>query len=629
RQDIQFHWVPLERVAALMDALDKLGFTTREACGNTVRNVTCEAYAGVHPDEAFDATPYSFACANYFLRNAICQALPRKFKITFTGRPGGAGYPGLHDIAMIAEVREHEGKPTRGFKIYAGGGLGSSPRPARLVEDWVPANRFLPCCEALVRLFDEHGNRDNRNRARMKFVLEKLGYEAFLDLYKSYRDKLLALGERPEWTVEPGPDIALPPVSGALPKGNGHAGYAEFARLNAVAQKQKGYYAVTIKLTLGDITSAEIRKLCDVLEKFPTVDLRVSQDQNLLVRHVPQDRLDELYDGLVAIGLADPGAETLADVICCPGAETCNLGITASRGLAAYLTDEFTTRAPKYEKLRDLRIKVSGCPNSCGHHHVADIGFHGAAKRVQGRLVPHYEVFLGGDPTLELIQFSEPSGKIPAKNAPALVHAITDRYLADKKDGEKFGAWVRRIGKEEVRAILKPFTEIASFEEASFKYTDWNAETPFALNDRGQGECAGKLIDLIEGRLIDAERALFQGILQAEKGKAEEALLQADRAIVGAVRAILSTEGLDLTTDEESVAKFESLILDMEIIPSKFAGLLQSVGLATEDQARERIEEARLFIQACASAYRAMREAGNLRLRTGFLQTGHEAGAGV
>ncbi|MCA9772464.1 MAG: nitrite/sulfite reductase, partial [Myxococcales bacterium] len=605
--------------------------TTREACGNTVRNVTCEAYAGVHPEESFDPTPYTFACTAYFLRNPICQSLPRKFKITLSGRPD-AGYLAMHDIGLLAEMRDVDGKPTRGFKIYAGGGLGSAPRSAFVVEEWVPTDRYLPCCEALVRLFDEHGNRDNRNRARMKFVVEKLGVEGFQRLYIQYRDKVLAAGPRPEWTVEAPAEAPLPAVKGALATGNGHAEWPVWVEKNTIAQKQTGYRAATVKLVLGDILTWQIRELGALLDGIPTAEVRVTQDQNLLLRSIPQDRLAEVYDGLVRLGLGGAGADRVGDVISCPGAETCNLGITASRGLAQYLTDEFRTDAEHYEELEDLRIKVSGCPNSCGHHHLADIGFHGAAKRVKGRLVPHYEVFLGASIQVDPVEFSMPSGKIPAKRAPEFVRWITRKFLDEHADDQGFGAWVRTHDPKALREWVKPFSEIPSFEEDTSYYIDWNAERPFALDNRGQGECAGKLIDLIEGRLIDAERALFQGVLQEEKGKHEEALLQADRAITMAMRALLSTEGIDPSTDDETIDKFVSLILDMEILPAKFEGLVLAIGVATDDGVKARIEEARAFIQACATAYRGMKEGGNLRLRTTAdtgSDVGSDAGAGI
>ncbi|MCZ7624836.1 MAG: nitrite/sulfite reductase [Candidatus Methylomirabilis sp.] len=390
RQNIQLHFIKLDQVAALMRGLATVGLTTREACGNTVRNVVVGHCAGVCPRELFDVTPYAETVARFLLRNPMNQNLPRKFKIAFSGCPDDLGLSPMQDIGARAVIRSAAGREERGFELYVGGGLGPMPRLAELLEEFTPADRLLSTVAAIVRVFDRLGNREDRHKARMKFVLNKLGIEAFRVLVFQERTGLESTmaGRFPtvvEWDAVPlqrtpsgSPSTAAEPADPA---------YRRWRATNVSQQKQVGYVMVTIRLDLGDITSAQIRTLAFVAREFGDGTVRSTNQQNFALRWIPAERLPALYRVLSVVGLAAPSAERLADITACPGAETCQLGITSSRGLGAAMGALFDDELKDLADETGLRIKISACPNSCGQHHLADIGLYGGAKKFNGRQV--------------------------------------------------------------------------------------------------------------------------------------------------------------------------------------------------------------------------------------------------
>ena len=492
RQNIQFHFIKLEQVTGLMRSLASVGMTTREACGNTVRNVTIGHCAGVCPQEVFDVTPYAAAVARFLLRNPMNQNLPRKFKIAFSGCPDDLGLTPIQDIGACAVLRSAAGKEERGFQLHVGGGLGPTPRLAELLEEFTPADRLLPTVAAIVRVFDRLGNRDDRHKARMKFVLNKLGIEQFRALVFQERIGLESTmaGQFPPLVIwEEVPPQRTLPVSAAPPIESNDPVYLRWRATNQLPQKQAGYTMVYIRLELGDVTSAQLRTLAFAAREFGDGTVRSTNQQNFALRWIPSERLPALYRVLSAVGLAAPSAERLADVTACPGADTCQLGITSSRGLAAALG------ALSDDELRDLadeagiRIKISACPNSCGQHHLANIGFYGGARKFNGQQVPTYEMLLGARLLPGQAQYGKPVARIPAKNIPGAVEAVLRLYQKERADGESFNNFLDRYGLESVKTVLAPFTDLPPASEAPDHYLDYNSEEAFSVQT-GPGECA-------------------------------------------------------------------------------------------------------------------------------------------
>ena len=493
RQNMQFHFVKLDRVPALLERLASAGLTTREACGNTVRNVTVGHCAGVCAKEAFDVTPYANAVARYLLRNPMNQNLPRKFKIAFSGCPDDLGLTPIHDIGARAIVRMMDGKEERGFQLYVGGGLGPSPRLAQLLEEFTPCDVLLPTVAAIVRVFDRLGNRENRNMARMKFVLNKLGIEPFRKLVFQERTGLEATlaGHFPAIVAwEEGPPHHHEEPAPRNPSGDfGDATYLRWRATNVLDQKQTGYAMVHVRLELGDITPIQLRTLAFAARQFGDGSVRSTNQQNFILRWVRVDRIASLYRVLASAALAHPSAERLGDVTACPGADTCQLGITSSRGLAAALGDLFRNGLSHLADEAGIRVKISGCPNSCGQHHIANIGFYGGAKKFHGQQTPTYQMLLGGSLGASQPHYARPMARVPAKNIPGAVEALLRLYQGERQTGEQFNQFLNRVGPDQLKAVLKPFTDMPPVSEAPDRYLDYHSEEAFSIQT-GPGECA-------------------------------------------------------------------------------------------------------------------------------------------
>lgn len=488
RQNIQLYSVAPDRVAEALGRLAAIGLTTREACGNTVRNVVACAHAGVAPDEPFDVTPYAEAAARFFLRNPMNQTLPRKFKISFSGCSDHCGLAPAQDIGAVALLDAGGRAPRPGFRLYVGGGLGASPEVAQLLEPFTPAEDLLVTLGAIVRVFDRTGNRDNRNLARLKFVVRKLGIAAFRELVEKER---LAL--RPALAGK------LPPVApvtdGPLhaPGGPNHLSLdaPEFRRWHAAnvqAQRQAGYAMVTVRLPFGDVSAEALRLLSFASVQFADGRARTTNQQNVLLRWVPTDRLPDLFRILRAARLARPGAERLADVMACAGRDTCQIGITSSRGLGAAIARLIEEEFADLSDERGLRVRISGCPNSCGHHHLASIGFSGGAREFDGQPVPTYQVYVGAALRVGATRYAQPLTKVPARHAPALVGRLLALYRRERVEGEPFEAVVERLGLSAVRDAVVDLAELPPRAEAPEAYLDWNAEEAFHVQ-AGEGEC--------------------------------------------------------------------------------------------------------------------------------------------
>ena len=494
RQNFQFHHIKRSVVPEILQMISEVGLTSREACGNTVRNVTACPYAGVSATEAFDVTPYAEATARYFLRHSVCRDLPRKFKISFEGCTEDHARTPIHDVGAVAVIKTVEGKPVRGFQLYVGGGLGATPFSAVLLEEFTPADLLIPSIESVIRLFDRYGERKDKNRARIKFLIHKTWHpEEFRQRFQQERRCLILTSPgNPDWAIQPVEPTAPPkpkiPVLLSLPT----AAFDRWRATNVFKQKQKGYVGVHIRCPLGDITVAQMRGLSQVARQYTGGRLRVTIRQNAFLPWVPEEAVLAVYQELVKLGIASAGAEELLDVTRCPGADTCQIAITRSKGLAAAMEQTFNNGGrplTEAEALKHLQIKISGCPNSCGQHHIADLGFSGAAKTVNGKTVPHYRIYVGGGTTLDRATFGSYIGQTPAKRTPEAATHLLALYRDERQGAETVRQWAERVGTARLTKELERFQSLPAFEQDPKLYEDLGAEGVFKL-DLGKGECA-------------------------------------------------------------------------------------------------------------------------------------------
>ncbi len=493
RQNVQYHFVPLAQVADLMHLLADTGLTNREACYNTVRNVTTCPWSGIARDEVFDVRPYAQRVAYALLRKDLTGNLPRKFKIAFDGCAGHDCVQGaVNDIGLRAEIRDGR----RGFRMIIGGGLGPLPVEAQLLEEFVPEERLLNRIEAVIRVFSKFGNRKNKNIARMKFILRERGIEWMKEqIAKEYADILENGGIAwPELVPEgfggyqshPQPlgNGGLLPVLG--PNGAAHPEYERWLETNVVPQKQAGYAAVIVRVDQGNVTATQFHGLARLASTAGDAMVRVDINQNLVLAFLPQRRLRQVYAALGELGLAESGAHRIEDVVTCPGSYTCNLGLTKTMNLGAALQE--TVRGYDDPQVQRLSIKASGCPNACGHHWIADIGFYGNARKIDGREIPYYQMLLGGGFDEQgIMRFGLAVQSIPARLAPAAVTRVLDHFLAHREQGETFRQFVVRERVETFRELTAEFAKPADlFPEI---YQDWGDEQAYSLK-LGRGECA-------------------------------------------------------------------------------------------------------------------------------------------
>ncbi|CAI2718116.1 sulfurtransferase TusA family protein [Nitrospina watsonii] len=612
RQDIQFHFVALEDVPQGLQDLAAHGITTREACGNTVRNVTACHKAGTCKEETFDVLPYARAVSRFLLRHPLTQNLPRKFKIS-VGGCNGCGLSPIHDIGLNGVVREGQ----RGFRMVIGGGLGSSPRLARHFSDFVAAEDLLRTCEAVIRVFDQHGDKKNRNKARFKYVLDKYGVDKTRALVEEQFQKL----EGKTFPAIDVPGESIPAIRDFTPNRDfdNDPDFKNWVQRNTSPQRQDGFYNVHIKLQLGDLTSEHARVIAHVVDQVAGGQLVNTVHQNIMIPWVKPDAFGNIFAELKKIGQHKAGTEELKDMTCCPGSETCNLGITHSRGLINQLTEDVENLYTGSNDLDAISIKASGCPNSCGQHHIADIGFSGGAKKVNGVLAPHYEMMLGGRISESGAQFGEHVVKIPAKNVPLATRRTVDAYKRDRKNDESFPQFYDRVGKGYFGELLSDLKELPSITESPQSYVDYHSTEKFTLDDRGQGECAGAVTDMITDHLSEAERALFQSTRAFEKELIADSVRQANRSLALAARALLVTEGMDFEDNLETMSKFESLIVETGIVAETHAGVVERFQKDPEsadaDFAQGMIDESKALIDECRKAYTKMQTEKSLRIR--------------
>jgi sulfite reductase beta subunit-like hemoprotein len=517
RQNVQLHFIRLHDVEPAMRQLAAAGLTTREACGNSVRNITACPYSGVAADEAFDVTPYSEALTRYFLRHPLSSTLPRKFKIAFEGCPEDHAYTGIHDIGWRALVQDDEdGRAVRGFRVTVAGGTATMCRSGFVLYDFLPASEMLNIAEAIVRVFHRLGDYQHKARNRMKFLVKSLGWDAFRTEFEKELTGFLAEGgatlpfdpqrppseQVPDWP-RPVPDDVLTVARRVAEPTNGpgihpvvkrdlavaSVDYLAWEGANVRKQRQSGYALVIVSLPLGDITSGQLRVVADLAAAYGDGTIRVTADQDLLLRWIRVADLKALHDRLAAAGLAVADGESVANVTSCPGAESCKLAVTQSRGLGRLLSDALHERADLADAVPGLKIKMSGCPNGCGQHHIAGIGFQGSIRKLDGRPVPQYFVYVGGGPTSDGAQFGRLAAKIPARRAPAAVERLVGLYQRQRSSGESAMAFFQRAALEDVKDVLVDLEPLAAADATPEDFIDLGELAVF--NPEVQdGECS-------------------------------------------------------------------------------------------------------------------------------------------
>lgn len=612
RQDIQLHYVHIDDTPDLMRRLAAVDITTREACGNSVRNVTACPIAGVCKEETFDVTPYARATMRFLLGHPDVQDFGRKFKVAFSGCAHNAcGLTNMHDLGFIARTREVDGKTQRGFEMVVGGGLGAVPYDAKVFDEFIPEEEILPMAQAISRVFARHGEKRNRGRARIKFLVDKLGIEKFRELALEERK---VLPQDTAWTefLQELPDYHETPLKEAAPLNAGvsDAEFETWRATNVYLQKQKGYAVATVTLPMGDITSWQMRQLANIARKFVGDNLRTTVEQNIVLRWVSESDLPALYKELKRIGLSDPGAGTIVDVTACPGTDTCKLGIASSRGLASELRERL---GAKYLNLDDaikgLHIKISGCFNSCGQHHLADLGFYGVSRKVGGTTVPHFRVVLGGQWSENAGSYGLTIGAIPSRRVPDFIDQVTNQYLKERQNNERFQDYIQRVGKKELKKLVDSLATVPPYETDRSYYSDWRDPREFTVSDIGTGECAGEVVSMIDFDLQAAEREYFEAQLKFDDGLFQEADDRAYRAMLQAAKGLVRTQFQDISDDpDQIVGEFRTRFYDTGIFQDKYAGGKFAAYLFnryedsernyTKDNARHLLEETQLFIEA-------------------------------
>ncbi|HBE21090.1 MAG TPA: sulfite reductase [Cyanobacteria bacterium UBA11149] len=632
RQDFQLHFISIEDTPDMHRRLAAVGITTREACGNSVRNVTACPLAGVCHDEAFDVTGYANETAFYFFGHPDVQDFGRKFKVAFSGcKTNPCGLTFMHDLGLIATTKVVDGVEKKGFEMYVGGGLGAVPHLAKLVDEFVPVEELLPMSQAIARVYARLGEKKNRNKARIKFLVSKLGIEEFRRLVKEEREILKNDPKWDDWlpNLSRYEESGLPaPVSAGqnIDLGADAAAFAQWKSTNIYQQRQPGFVCVTIALPLGDMTAPQMRGLADIARRFTNDTTRTTVEQNIILRWIHEADLPALYLALKAINLHAGGANSIVDITSCPGTDTCKLGISSSRGLASELSNRLAAKGLQYdEALKNLRIKVSGCFNSCGQQMVAEIGFYGSSRLVERHRVPHFHLILGGEWDNNAAQYGQSLGVFPSKRIPEIVDFLVEMYLKEHEKGEKFSQYVNRIGKKAIKDRLQPFTQIPSYSVDKSFYTDWGDAREYTIGDIGIGECAGEVVSLTDFGVATAESMYFDATLLLEgntgNGNIKQAADKALEAMLSAAQALLKVQNIDISSNpEEIVTEFRKYFYDTELFfdpfaKGKFASYLFNAyehrdDAANLDRSRQLIEEARLFIEAAHECNTRMVQSG-------------------
>ncbi|MEJ2881899.1 HEPN domain-containing protein [Pedobacter sp. GR22-6] len=552
RQDIQIHYVSLDRTPELWEELEQDDVTIREACGNTVRNVTSSPDAGINPNELFDVSPYAHAFFLYFLRNPICQEMGRKIKFSFSADDRDTAFSYIHDLGFIPKINE---QGERGFKVMLGGGLGAQPFLANIVHEFLHEDQIIPYAEAMLRIFDRYGERSNRNKARLKYLVQKLGLEEVLSLIEQERiaNKVKSFKIDRDAVPQPEPPALIDyPVLDVIES----LDYRHWRATNVAPQKQEGFFSVYIKVTKGDIPTDQARKLVAAIRPYVADEIRVTQNQGLMLKFARAEALPGLYVALKELGFAKPGFDSVADVTTCPGTDTCNLGISNSMSLSVALEELIYEEYPELVYEKDIKIKISGCMNSCGQHGLAHIGFHGSSVKANGKVVPAVQVMLGGGTVGDGEgRVAERVIKAPSKRATDVLRSLLNDYAANSLENESFHAYYDRQTKDYFYQLLKPLADLTNLKDEEF--VDWGHEETF-VTAIGVGECAGVVIDLVATLLLESEEKLEWARASYAAGAWSDAIYHSYAVYVSAAKALLLDKGVNSSTQIGVIREFDN-----------------------------------------------------------------------
>ncbi len=560
RQDIQIHFVSLDKTPELWAKLEQDDITTREACGNTVRNITASATAGIDPNELFDVSPYAYEMFAYFLRNPICQEMGRKIKIAFSNNEADTAYTFIHDLGFIPKIID--GK--RGFKVLVGGGLGATPFLAHVAYEFLEEDQIIPFSESVLRVFDRYGERTRRMKARLKFLIDEIGFQKFMELVEeeklAIKNKVYKVNE----DILPDPELPeyIPTHELALPN---ETKYVRWHKSNVMEQKQEGFFAVFVKLPLGNLSSDLARKFADIVDTYASRELRITINQGYLIRFVRPEALRHLFHALDQIGLAEPGFDSVADVTACPGTESCNLGISSSTGIALALERVLEDEYPDLIYNSDIKIKISGCPNSCGQHGLASIGYYGSTiKDKAGNILPALVVLLGG------ARLRDGSGlisdkliKIPSKRGPDSLRILLNDYEANAAEGEYYHDYFQRMGRNHFYALLKPLAELSTLSQED--YLDWGEEHKFSLKT-AVGECAGVIIDLVATLFHESQEKLEWSQRALSTHLYADSIYHSYSAFINTAKALLLTQDVKPSTQHQVMVEFQKHFIETKLI---------------------------------------------------------------
>ena len=562
RQDIQIHYVDLERTPELWAQLEKDDVTLREACGNTVRNVTASETAGIDVDEPFDVSPYAHAVFQYFLRNPIGQEMGRKFKVSFSASDADTGLSYMHDLGFIAKIENG----VRGFKVLLAGGLGSQPRHADELFSFLPADQIIPLMEQVIRVFDRYGERRSRAKARMKFLLKDIGLDAFKELLAKEKTAVPHESYPIDAAAYPTVNIAQPKIPAVEIKET--LAYELWKSTNVIPQKQEGYVAIGIKVLLGDFYTDKARELAHLVKAYAAGELRLSLRQNILIPHVKEDLVPYFYQELAKLGFVEAGYNKALDITACPGTDTCNLGIASSTGISAELERLIKTEYPSYINNPDVVIKISGCMNACGQHNMAHIGFQGMSVRTKDKLVaPALQVLLGGgNHGNGKGTFADKVVKIPSKRGPEALRLILDDYEANG-NGQKFDAYYADKGEPYFYDFLKHLSSVDNLTAEDF--IDWG-NTEKYKKEIGVGECAGVIVDLVATLFFESQEKIDNAIEALEQGKWAASIYYSYQSMVNSAKALLTSEKTKVNTHNSIIKDFDELFVQTNKI--EFSG---------------------------------------------------------
>ncbi len=593
RQDIQIHYVDLNRTPELWAELERDDVTLREACGNVVRNVTASETAGIDVNEPFDVSPYADALYKFFLRNPICQEMGRKFKVSFSSTDEDTGLSYLHDLGYIAKIQDG----VRGFKVLVAGGLGSQPRHAEVLYDFLPADKIIPVMEGVLRVFDRYGERKSRAKARMKFLLKDIGLEAFKELI-AQEQKAIALK-----TVAIDADAYVPstPVAVNAPEVTikDQKAFDLWKSTNIIPQKQEGYVAIGIKVLLGDFYTDKARLLANLVDKYAAGEVRLTLRQNIVIPFVKEDLLPLFYQELEKLGFVEAGYNKAVDITACPGTDTCNLGIASSTGIAEELERVITAEYPQYLENQDLVIKISGCMNACGQHNMANIGFQGMTVRTPDKLVaPALQVLLGGGNLGDGNgAFADKVVKVPSKRGPEALRRILNDFEANA-NGKQFVDYYKEKGEKYFYDFLNDLQDATNLTQEDF--IDWGEEEKY-VKEIGIGECAGVVIDLIATLFLESEEKIQNAKEALDNNVFSGSIYYTYQSLVNSAKALLLAENKKTNTHAGIISQFDDLFVTTNKIDlgSSFADVIYQINKNTPSKefATKYINDANEFLQ--------------------------------